>query len=84
MDLRTVHLPTLPGKLTVSLLLATTHSWLKILEEGSEIDAVFFDLHKAFDSIPHQNEGGQYSLVNNVRGGNFLGGGEQYSLLQRD
>ena len=43
----------LPGKSTVTALLATTHNWLSILEGGGEIDAIFFDLRKAFDSISH-------------------------------
>ena len=42
------------GKSTVAALLTTTHSWLTTLEEGKEIGAVFFDLQKAFDSVPHQ------------------------------
>ena len=42
------------GKSTVTGLLATTHNWLSILEGGGEIGAVFFDLRKAFDSIPHE------------------------------
>ena len=61
MDHLTVHYPPSDsqwgfqsGKSTVSLLQATTHSWLKILEEGSEIAAVFFDLRKAFGYVPHQ------------------------------
>ena len=41
------------GKSIVSLLLATTHNWLRILQENSEIGAVFFDLCKVFDSVPH-------------------------------
>ncbi len=39
----------LPGKSTVTGLLATTYSWLSILKSGGEIGAVFFDLRKAFD-----------------------------------
>ena len=31
-----------------------THNWLSILEGCGEIGAVFFDLRKAFDSIPHE------------------------------
>ena len=44
----------LPGKSTVTALLVTTHNWLSILEGGGEIGAVFFDLRKTFDSIPHE------------------------------
>lgn len=44
----------LPGKSTVTGLLSTTYNWLSTLENGGEIGAVFFDLRKAFDSIPHR------------------------------
>ena len=44
----------LHGKSTVTGLLTTTYNWLSILEGGGEIGAVFFDLKKAFDSIPHE------------------------------
>ena len=43
-----------PGKSTVTALLATVDNWLRMLDEGSEIGAVFFDLRKAFDSVPHK------------------------------
>ena len=42
------------GKSTATALLATTHEWFQRLEEGKEICAVFFDLRKAFDSVPHR------------------------------
>ena len=38
----------------MTALLATTYKWLGMLEDGGEIAAVFFDLRKAFDSIPHK------------------------------
>ena len=41
-----------PGKSTVTALLATVDIWLRMLDGGSEIRAVFFDLRKAFDSVP--------------------------------
>ena len=43
-----------PGKSTVAALLATVDNWLRMLDEDSEIGAVFFDLRKAFDSVPHK------------------------------
>ena len=43
-----------PGRSTVTALLETTHSWLQCLEAGREVTAVFFDLKKAFDSVPHR------------------------------
>ena len=43
-----------PGKSTVTALLATDDKWLRMLDEGREIGAVFFDLRKAFDSVPHK------------------------------
>ena len=44
----------LPGRSSVSALLSVTHEWLKNLEDGNEVCSVYFDLHKAFDSIPHR------------------------------
>ena len=44
-----------PGKSTITALLSTTHSWLTTLEEGKEIGAVFLDLQKAFESVPHKS-----------------------------
>ena len=32
---------------------AIVYDWLKLLEEGKEICATFFDYQKAFDSVPH-------------------------------
>ena len=43
-----------PGKPTVTALLATVDKWLRMLDEGREIGAVFFDLQKALDSVPHK------------------------------
>ena len=39
---------------TVGALLNVTHNWLWSLNNGKEICAVFLDLSKAFDSVPHR------------------------------
>ena len=31
----------------------TTHEWFALLDRGLEVGSVFFDLTKAFDSVPH-------------------------------
>ena len=41
------------GKGMVAALLTVTNEWLNTLDSGGEICAVFFDLKKAFDSVPH-------------------------------
>ena len=38
----------------MSALLTTTHDWFVKLEAGKEVCSVFFDLQKAFDSVPHR------------------------------
>ena len=43
----------MPKRSTTSALCTLTHDCLKCLDEGSEISSVFFDLRKAFDSVPH-------------------------------
>ena len=42
-----------PGKSTVAALLSTTQDWFQLLEKGKEVGAVFFDFHKAFDTVAH-------------------------------
>ena len=41
------------GKSTTGALVNTIEGWNHVLESGSDICAVFFDLQKAFDSVPH-------------------------------
>ena len=41
-------------KATITALLETTHNWYQLMDAGKEIGAVFFDLKKAFDAIPHR------------------------------
>ena len=43
----------LPGRSATSALLSVTHDWLEQLEQGKEVCSIFFDLRKAFDSVPH-------------------------------
>ena len=42
------------GRSTVWALLTIVDEWLRILEDGKEICAIFFDYRKAFDSVPHR------------------------------
>ena len=43
----------LEGRSTIASLLYITDQWLKELESGLDICAVFFDFRKVFDSVPH-------------------------------
>ena len=54
-------------KSTVTALLATTYDWFQMLDSGKEVCAVFFDIQKAFDTIPHHTlmQKLQYAGVNN-------------------
>ena len=39
-----------PAKSTTTALLSTFH---EVIEQGSDVALIFFDLRKAFDSVPH-------------------------------
>ena len=42
-----------PGKSTITSLLSTFNDILQLLEHGADVAVTFFDLRKAFDSVPH-------------------------------
>ena len=75
-----------PGRSTVSALLDATYNWLQAIDNGKEVCAIFFDLKKAFDSVPHR------SLLEKLRSTglnehllkwiySYLHGREQYVVL---
>jgi len=39
-------------KSTITALLGTTYDWFQMLDSGKDVCAVFFDIQKAFDTIP--------------------------------
>ena len=54
----------MPRRSTTSALCSLTHEWLKELDDGNEICSIFFDLRKAFDSVPHTHLIDQLSCLN--------------------
>ena len=45
----------LPGRSTTDAVLSAAHDWHQTLDSGSEVCAIFFDLQKALDSVPHRS-----------------------------
>ena len=41
------------GRSCVSQLLVTIHKWMSCLDRNNPVDAVYLDLSKAFDTVPH-------------------------------
>ena len=44
----------LPGRSTIRQLLQAMDYWTEALDNGSDIDILYLDFQKAFDSVPHQ------------------------------
>ena len=42
------------GRSCVTQLFVTLHEWSKYLDEDIPVDAIYLDLSKAFDTVPHQ------------------------------
>ena len=42
------------GKSTATASIETTHRQLQLFESGVEVEAIFLDFKKAFDSVPHR------------------------------
>ena len=42
------------GRSTITAIIKCTDDWLKELEVGRDVCAIFFDFRKAFDSVPHE------------------------------
>lgn len=43
----------MPGRSTVTSLLASVNCWSRALDEGTPIDVIYLDFSKAFDRVPH-------------------------------
>ncbi len=44
----------IPGRSTTLQLLSVFDEWSKVLDEGGQVDVVYLDFRKAFDSVPHR------------------------------
>ena len=43
----------MPGRSTTGAILSAMRDWHEHLDKGADVQAIFFDLQKAFDSVPH-------------------------------
>ena len=43
----------MPGRSTTGAILSAIQDWNGQLDKGANVQAVFIDLQKAFDSVPH-------------------------------
>jgi len=50
------------GRSCVTQLLTTINDWMTEIDEGKPVDAIYLDLRKAFDTVPHNR------LINKLKG----------------
>ena len=62
----------MPHRSSTSALCSITHHWLKALDDGDEVCSVFFDICKAFDSIPHAHLLDKMAVLNVDKKGSHL------------
>ena len=43
----------MPHRSSTSALISVIHDWMCVLDSGKKVCVVFFDIRKAFDSVPH-------------------------------
>jgi len=55
------------GRSCITQLLTTVNDWMVDLEDGKPVDAIYLDLRKAFDTVPHQR------LLNKLKGYGITG-----------
>ena len=64
----------LPGRSTITQLLEAMDYWTEALDNGNDIDIIYLDFQKAFDSVPHQR------LLKKLKSYNI--GGKVYKWLE--
>ena len=52
-----------PGRSCMTQLLVTIVKWTEYLDQGYQVDAVYLDFKKAFDSLPHNRFYSSYPHV---------------------
>ena len=77
------------GRSCITQLLVTIDNWMKNLDEGKSSDAIYLDLQKAFDKVPHKRlitklEG--YGIKGNLLNwiNDFLSSRQQYVKVGQD
>jgi len=55
------------GRSCITQLLTTVNDWMIDIEDGKPVDAIYLDLRKAFDTVPHKR------LINKLKGYGITG-----------